>query len=43
MVLEIVTNREVNPLLLGDHGATIAAGVGDNAELVIWPNTTYEA
>jgi len=43
MVLEIVTNREVDPLFFGDHGAAITAGVGDNAELVIWANTTCEA
>jgi hypothetical protein len=43
MVLEIVSDREVDPLIFGDHGATIAARVGDNFELVIRANTTYEA
>lgn len=40
MVLKIVPNRKVNPLIFGDHGATITTRVGDNTELVIWANTT---
>jgi hypothetical protein len=43
MVLEIVADREIDPLIFGDHGATVAARVGDNVELVIWANTTYKA
>lgn len=42
MVLEIVTDREVDPVIFFDHGVTIAARVGNNVELVLWTNTTYE-
>jgi hypothetical protein len=43
VILEIVADGEVDPLIFLDHGATIAARVGDNFELVVWANTTYEA
>jgi hypothetical protein len=42
MVLKIVADREVDPLIFRDHGVTIAARVGNNVELVLWANTTYE-
>lgn len=43
MVLKIVADREVNPLVFIDHGATIEARFGDDIELVIWANATYKA
>ena len=40
MIFKIVADREVNPLVLIDHGATIEARFGDDIELVLWANTT---
>jgi hypothetical protein len=40
VVDNVISDRQVDPLRLGDHGGTVDRAVLDNFQLVSWANAT---